>query len=112
MNGDTSSDYLSLSQAARELPGRPHISTLHRWRQRGVSGVKLQTCVVGGRRYTTREWLLEFQVATTAARDGQRPDPQPFGNREADILRAERELEQDGVVARIPSPKITTPKTH
>jgi hypothetical protein len=35
---------LSLTEAAALLPGRPHVSTLHRWRLRGVRGVKLLAC--------------------------------------------------------------------
>jgi len=52
--------YLTLSQAAALLPGKPHISTMHRWRLRGVRGVKLRTQLIGGRRYTKPQWLDEF----------------------------------------------------
>lgn len=89
--------YLSLSQAAALLPGRPHISSLHRWRQRGCRGAKLRTCLVGGRRYTTEEWLRDFISATTAAADGGPPDPRPFEAHDARIRRAERELTDEGV---------------
>jgi hypothetical protein len=58
---------LSLSQAAAALPGRPHLSTIHRWRLRGVRGVKLETCLVGGKRVTTHEALLRFMQRTTDA---------------------------------------------
>src|SRR5262245_60550476 len=46
-----------------------HVATCHRWRLRGVRGVKLRTCVIGCQRYTTRAWLEEFVAATTAAAD-------------------------------------------
>lgn len=89
-------DYLSLSQAARKLPRHPHVSTLHRWRLSGVRGVKLRTCLVGGRRYTTAEWLEEFIDATSAA-DGAQPATRPSRQREAEISRAERELDEAGI---------------
>ncbi|MGP0067064.1 MAG: DUF1580 domain-containing protein [Isosphaeraceae bacterium] len=37
-----------------------HISTIHRWATRGCRGVVLRTVDVGGKRYTTRQWLREF----------------------------------------------------
>ncbi|MBA4106830.1 MAG: hypothetical protein C0485_13840 [Pirellula sp.] len=55
-----SESLLTLQAAARWLPGRPHISTLHRWRMRGVRGVKLETCLIGGTRYTSKEALQDF----------------------------------------------------
>ena len=91
------SDYLTLSQAAKTLPGRPHLSTLHRWRQRGVRGIKLQTALVGGRRYTTRAWLDEFIDAITAAADGDARAVRSSRRRERDIAAAERELEEAGI---------------
>ena len=55
----------TLAEAARSLPSRPHPSTLHRWRLRGIRGVKLDTILIGGRRYTSREALQRFFAATT-----------------------------------------------
>jgi hypothetical protein len=65
------SDYLTLSQAARCLPGKPSPTTIWRWMTAGVHGVKLQTICVGRIRYTTRAWLDEFLTATTAAADAK-----------------------------------------
>jgi len=45
----TTETLLSLLDAAKQLPGRPHVSTLYRWRIRGVRGVRLETVLVGGR---------------------------------------------------------------
>lgn len=58
---------LSLPDAARHLPGQPHASTVFRWASRGVRGVRLETCLVGGRRYTSRQALQLFAEATTRA---------------------------------------------
>lgn len=50
---------MQLSQAAQELPGRPAVSTVWRW-TRGVRGVCLESVVIGGRRFTSREALQRF----------------------------------------------------
>ncbi|TWT86244.1 hypothetical protein Mal64_37830 [Pseudobythopirellula maris] len=90
--------YLTLAQAAAELPGRPHLSTLHRWRLRGVRGVRLRTCVVGGRRFTTHRWLRDFRDATTAAAAPGATDATATApRRESAIRRAEDELARDGI---------------
>jgi GTP-dependent phosphoenolpyruvate carboxykinase len=43
-----------------KFPGNPHISTRHRWRLQGVRGVKLETFLCGGRRFTTEEAVGRF----------------------------------------------------
>ena len=88
---------LTFAEAARSLPGRPHLSTLHRWRLRGVRGVKLETCVIGGRRFTSAESLLRFGAATTAATDGSPTPTRTSRQRQRDIERAEAELAKAGI---------------
>ncbi len=61
---------VTLAEAARLLPGRPHLCTLYRWVARGVGGVKLEAVKVGGRTYTSRESLQRFAEACTG--------PHPF----------------------------------
>lgn len=88
-------DYIPFHDVPKHVPGRPHRSTVHRWRLRGVNGVRLQTCVVGGRRFTTREWLDDFLQAGNAAAGGT---PLPTSkNRQSAIEAAELELSQAGV---------------
>lgn len=92
-----SESLLTFSAAAKSLPGRPHLSTLHRWRMHGVRGVKLETVLVGGRRYTSSEALQRFCQRITAA---DRSEPAPVRTRrqrEADIRRAEAELAKAGI---------------
>jgi hypothetical protein len=97
------SDLLTFSQAAAELPGRPHITTLHRWRQRGVKAgdqwIKLRTVRVGGRRLVERAAIEEFIAATTAAADGgQQPvESHTTREREAAIAKAEARLAELGI---------------
>ncbi|QDV75376.1 DUF1580 domain-containing protein [Botrimarina mediterranea] len=90
------SGYLTLPAASATLPGRPHVATLHRWRTRGVRGVRLRTCLIGGRRYTTREWLREFIEATTAE-DAGAPRASDSPRRESEIAAAERCLKAAGI---------------
>ena len=53
------------------LGNRVHPTTIHRWRLRGARGVKLETILAGGTRYTSTEALSRFFAATTAAADGE-----------------------------------------
>jgi hypothetical protein len=94
----TNETLLSLTQAAKTLPGRPNITTVWRWRNRGVRGVKLETMLSGGRRFTSVEALRRFQDRVTAAADGE-----PIANgqtprqRERAIDAAERRAVELGV---------------
>lgn len=54
----------------KHIGNRVNRSTAHRWRMRGARGVKLETVLVGGRRYTSQEALLRFLDMTTVAEDG------------------------------------------
>ncbi|GDX93702.1 hypothetical protein LBMAG46_37120 [Planctomycetia bacterium] len=59
---------IRLEQARREFPGKTLVSlaALHRWRLKGVRGVVLETLVVGGARYTSREAIDRFVAAQNA----------------------------------------------
>jgi hypothetical protein len=58
---------LRLNEAAKRLPGQPHRSSLERWTHDGVRGRRLETVLIGGRRYTSLEALQRFAAATSAA---------------------------------------------
>ena len=95
----TNETLFSLSAAARILPGRPHVSTLHRWRLRGVQGVKLETIRIGGRRFTSLEALEQFSARVTAAANGESPPAlaRTPGRRQRAIAQAECELDAAGI---------------
>jgi hypothetical protein len=96
MSIDISSEaLLSLNDAAKSLPGRPHISTLHRWRLRGVRGIRLETALLGGRRFTSVEALERFSAAITAAADGEPPPTRTPRQRERAIAAALKDLQQE-----------------
>jgi len=73
-------DAISLSKAAEICPGKPNITTLWRWCRHGCRGVRLDSFVRGGRRFTTAEALARFIQATTAVADSRTaasPTPAP-----------------------------------
>ncbi len=88
---------LSLAEAARTIPGQPHIATLHRWRLRGIRGIKLRTVKAGGRRFVSQEALAEFFCQTTAAADGKPAPVRTSKRRQRAIEAAERELDRAGI---------------
>jgi hypothetical protein len=88
---------ISLTEAARRLPGRPHASTLWRWHARGIKGVHLETLAIAGRRYTSTQALDRFVAATTYAATGQPTPLRTLRQRERDQVLAEKELRQAGI---------------
>jgi hypothetical protein len=68
---------IPLAEVPRLLPGRTSPKTVHRWVADGLHGgrVKLKSLKIGGRRYTTPEWLREFVASLN--RDRPRPDLAP-----------------------------------
>ncbi len=87
-------DYIPVGQANQHIPGRPSRETIWRWINRGVrGGHRLETLLVGGRRFTTHEMIADFierqngpAIKRTTAR-----------KREAQIRRAEKELDEAGI---------------
>ena len=55
--------YLTLSQAARTIPCRPHTATMWRWTTKGVRGIQLRSIRSGSRVLTTEAWVKEFNRA-------------------------------------------------
>ena len=65
-------DLLTLSQAAKLVPGRPSSNCLWRWSRRGVLSrggerVYLRHVRVGGMVYTSKQWLDNFGQALAEA---------------------------------------------
>jgi hypothetical protein len=58
---------LTLKEACRAVPGRAQkglaLSTVWRWALHGRKGHKLETVLVGGQRYTSREAIQRFVAA-------------------------------------------------
>lgn len=88
----------SFSEVPSTLASRPNISTIHRWRLRGVRGIKLESIMIGGVRYTSDEALQRFFDRTTAVADGTaQPEARTATQRERAVSRAEAELEAAGI---------------
>ena len=86
---------IAFAAAAREFPGRAVcIQTLHRYRLNGVRGVKLASCMIGGRRYTSREAVARFVVAQNTA---EPPPAISKQQRAKQSAAARRELERYNV---------------
>lgn len=90
---------IPLADAAKFLPHRKgkavHFSTLYRWGQRGLDGVRLEVVQAGGTKCTSRAALSRFfqrlsgKEPTATARTPAR--------RAKAVDRAERELSQVGI---------------
>jgi hypothetical protein len=106
-------EYITLTQAAKLAPSRPSVNCIWRWARKGVLArggdrIRLQHVRIGGKLYTTADWLSQFgqQLAEADAsyfsiEPAPLSTPQPRrrtdAQREAAIQRAERELKEMGV---------------
>lgn len=93
---------VTIPQASAILPAdesghRPHIATIYRWMQRGIRGVKLETCLVGGKRFTSHEALQRFSEAVTRAAQGKAPLPRQSTRRKQHDAAVDRELQAAGL---------------
>ena len=93
---DVNSEHLlTLAEAAALIPGRPSLCAIWRWRKRGVrGGRKLETVVIGGRPYTSREAIQRFAYQQGGSNT---PAPRSPRRREREISRAEAELAKAGI---------------
>ena len=91
-NAILSQHNLTLVEATKLFPSKPHINSLRRWSRKGLCGVKLRTFRSGRRICTSREAVEEFISKVSGQFDGS--DQQPVsGSHQA----AERELDSMGV---------------
>ena len=72
----------------KHLGHKVNRSTVFRWKTRGSRGSRLETILVGGRRYTSEEALVRFFNASTKAQDGEvatntRINSKAYGDSEA-----------------------------
>ena len=81
----------------KHIGNRVNRSTIHRWRIRGARGNKLETVLIGGRRYTSQEALLRFFDNTTAAEDGAGSPQHNAHERKRQIEDAEAYLRSEGI---------------
>jgi len=91
---------ISLAKAARLLPNRPNPSTLWRWRTKGVRGVKLETKLIGGRRFVYPAALNRFiEAVTAAASKADQPAPsEPAAGKRPRSSETSRRLKRAGLM--------------
>jgi hypothetical protein len=97
----------TFAELAKRLPRvgekRIHVSTLHRWCRKGVRGVCLEFRMLGGRIVTSLEAVDRFSatLAQVTERQPRRAPRQPAtrsaSQRESEIARATRVLEETGI---------------
>lgn len=88
---------LTVAEASHECPARPSIRTIWRWMQRGIRGIQLESLVIGGRRYTSREALARF-IGRTSEVAVSGPLPSKSNVRRLQRLhQVEEQLDQDGI---------------
>jgi hypothetical protein len=87
----TSEQLLTLAEATAVLPDRPAVATLWRWRTKGAHGRRLESVVLGGKVYTSREALQRFADQRGGV---DVPTIRTPRKREREIRRAEQVLEQ------------------
>jgi hypothetical protein len=88
---------IPFGKLSSHVPGRPNQSTFHRWRLRGIAGVRLPVVHIGGRVYVEPEALEKFFADVTAIKSGNAPSPRTDRQRERAIAAAERELAREGI---------------
>ena len=100
----SSEELISLNEAAAILPRRRAgrkcaVSTLHRWRLKGIKGVCLETVKIGGVRMTSREALERFIRRVSS--DSERPVPEYASEtpeaRERELARIDAALAKEGI---------------
>ena len=84
-----------IAEAPQHIPGRPSLATVWRWVLNGTRAGKLESCRIGGRRFTSLESIQRFAQQSTALADAA--PVRTSRQRERAIEQAERELEQAGI---------------
>ena len=88
-----------LKDVCRMFPGRSgrgvSLSTIWRWMLTGRKGHKLESLIVGGQRYTSKEAVHRFIAACNGGSGSQRG--RLSTNRSRELRRIERELQAEGL---------------
>lgn len=97
----TQEKLVSFHELASSLPrrrqNRPvHVSTIHRWRQRGIGGVRLEAIRVGAAWHTSWESFARFCERLTAARSGEHRDSISTASRRVAHQEADADLTREG----------------
>lgn len=96
----TKEELVTFKELARSLPrrrkNRPvHYATIHRWRSRGLKGIRLEAVRVGGAWHTSWEAFRRFCDRLTAV-ESQAELPSAKQGRGASHQNAEKSLDAEG----------------
>jgi hypothetical protein len=83
---------IPISDVPKHSPIRVHLSTCHRWHTRGVREHKLETVLIGGRRYTSLQALARFWAAISGAQNAALVARSSNDSVSQSVLDAEREM--------------------
>lgn len=102
--------YINLGRAAKLIPERPSVNAVWRWARKGVLArggdrVRLEHVRLGGRVYTTEQWVREFGVKLAKAdaahfdktEEAARDERAVADRRDALQDRIDQELEEAGL---------------
>ena len=78
-----------------QIPGRPDRSTVYRWWLKGVRGSKLETLLIGNKRFTSREAIGRFIAAQNAT--GEPAPTITAGQRRRQSEAARKSLQEIGI---------------
>lgn len=81
---------IRINQVPKRLPGRPDISTIYRWLNSG----KLESLMIGGRRWTSTEAITRFVTRST---NGSATPSEVSQRRKQEIEKAEAKLRTAGI---------------
>jgi hypothetical protein len=88
---------IPIAEAPQHIPGRPSLATVWRWVLNGTRAGKLESFLVGGRRFTSLESIQRFAQQSTAAADGNFPPTMTSKQRDREISQAELESIEAGI---------------
>ena len=92
----TQETVIPITEAAQHIPGRPSIPTLWRWVLKGTRGNKLESILVGGRRFTSVEAIQRY-CEQEAGPTETGPRGRTSTQRERDLSKADRECAEAGM---------------
>ena len=88
---------LTATEASKRLPNRPHFKTIKRWWSEGCCGVKLESTVIGVRRFTSVEALERFHQARNRASNPELAQRSTPTQRQRKVNKLNRELAAEGL---------------
>ena len=93
----TTETVFPVSEAPNHIPGHPSQASVWRWVLKGVGGIKLESILIGGKRFTSAESIQRFCDRRTSAADGNFTPTLTSRQREKQMDRAEREATEAGL---------------